>query len=544
MPGGTPRADDEPARDPWLRPFTSTSIWNMPIGSEAQYVAANLPVTKHHALEHSYLMQTSADDPLRPIVRTGGWRDRCSGTERSGRSLHLPDGWMPRPVTDRATPNNPGVFLQPDGRTLYNLGAMGRCSATSPLYAQWPADEQHITDLYGDGRFGAHGASKLSQLGGAIRPGELTGDDPIRHALDLLVWSEHLYWGGSRPSSYRWPASGSDSYAGPERYRGTNPALRMGSLLALPPEVTPEQLSIDTEVGRKLFEALQDYGAYITDDSAWNATYLGVDSTAIGTFPWGDAERDDMAAMVAALHVVANNGPDAVGGGGTPRRPLLPALEPPGGPEVPDDDAPRSAPPPSDLVAWNDVLAADGFRGDDEHPRLADGAWPTWTTFGGTWERRGGEARAAGAGPVVAVVDTGHADVHLSTSITLSEGRAAAGVAFRVRDAEEMLLVSLVRRSGRDAVSLYAIREGHYERLGEVVDAGLRPGRTYTLAVRANGAEISVEVDHALVVRHELGEDDERLFGDNTAHGLRSSLTDRTDDGASSWDSIVIRRAN
>lgn len=337
--------DAAPKRDPWLRPFTSTSIWNMPIGSEADYSPANFDYTDAHALETTYLLKTTTSDPKRELIRIGSWRDRCSGTKSLGTTIRLPDGWRPKPVTSRATPNNSGVFLQPDGRTLINVSAMGRCSDTGPLYGHRPGQSAHITDLYGDGRAGAHGASTLSQIGGAIRPGELTGEEPIAHALDILVWAEHLYWGGSEESSYRWPATSSDSYAGPDRYRGINPELRMGSLLAIPPGVSPESLGVSTGVGRKLFDALQNYGAYVTDDSAWDATYIGVDAEAIDTFPWGDAEREDMAQMVMALNVVANNGPSSIGGGGAPRQPLLPELVPPdGGATTPSTPATQLAP--------------------------------------------------------------------------------------------------------------------------------------------------------------------------------------------------------
>lgn len=343
-------------RDPWLRPFTSDSIWNTPVGSEADLQPANLPYTPHHALEHVYLLRTSADDPLRPIVRTQSWRDRCTGDERSPVELHLPDGWAPENVGPTGpTPNNPGVFLMPDGRTLVNVGAMGRCDPTGPLHGNWPGPDRHVTDIYGDGRGGAHGASLLSQIGGAIRMGELDGGEPIRHALSLLISAEHLYWGGTKESSYRWPAASSDDYAGPDRYLGTNPELRMGSLLVLPPWLRPDAIGVTTEVGHRLFVALRDYGAYITDDSAWDATYLGVESEAIGTFPWGDDERADMARMVQALHVVANNGPSSVGGGGIPRRPLHPELEPPdateAAPEEVDSRPPDTAGPPTPITA-------------------------------------------------------------------------------------------------------------------------------------------------------------------------------------------------
>ncbi len=215
------QGNQQQPRDPWLRPFASDSIWNTPIGSKARYVDANFPVTKYHPLEERYFMRTDPSDPARQLIRTGSWRDRCSGTKRSDVTIDLPNGWMPRQVGPTGpTPNNPGVFLQADGRTLYNMGAMGRCSATGPLFAQWPGPDKFKTDLYGDGRFGGHGASKLSHLGGAIRPGELSGSEPINHVLDLLVWTKHLNWSGNKLSSYRWPASDSDAYAGPARLCG------------------------------------------------------------------------------------------------------------------------------------------------------------------------------------------------------------------------------------------------------------------------------------------------------------------------------------
>jgi hypothetical protein len=109
----------------------------------------------------------------------------------------------------------------------------------------------------------------------------------------------------------------------------------MGSLLALPPWLSPARLGVSTDVGQRLFAAFQDYGAYVTDDSAWDATYIGVQSEAIGTFPWGAAEQADMARMIQALHVVANNGPTSIGGGGVPRAPVHRPLTPPDGPWCP-----------------------------------------------------------------------------------------------------------------------------------------------------------------------------------------------------------------
>lgn len=51
----------------------------------------------------------------------------------------------------------------------------------------------------------------------------------------------------------------------------------MGALLALPTGLAPEDLWVESEVGLKVFHAFQDYGAYITDDTAWDAYALCVE---------------------------------------------------------------------------------------------------------------------------------------------------------------------------------------------------------------------------------------------------------------------------
>ncbi|MEM9746527.1 MAG: hypothetical protein AAF945_07515 [Actinomycetota bacterium] len=547
-----------PTRDPWLRPFTSTSIWNMPIGTGAQYSHANFGYTKHHARETSYLVKTDPSDPVLPVYNMGHWRDRCTGTKDTGLRLHVPDDLQPKPASGQITPNNPAVFLQPDGRTLVNLGALARCGGK--LHADRPGST--ITDLYGDGIEGAHGASYLSQLGGAIRPGDMIGDEPIRHALNILVWADYLYWGGTKESSYRWPARSSDAYAGPERYRGNDPQLRMGSLLALPPNLQPADLGISTREGRKIFEALRDYGAYITDDAAWDATYIGVDEQALDEFPWGTAQQDDMAKMVQSLHVVTNNGPNSTGGGGTPRRPLLPELDgstpvtnpsspggstanPPTGPSGRTEDPLERA----DRLGEFFVIApdvpgrvafADSFNADDA--RLLDQrSNPRWAVFNGTFEARDGAAVVTAAnGAAMALASAGSADVSVKSTITLSNGRAAPGLAVRATDENNGIIASMVLRDGHDRISLHAVHQGEYTLLAEVRAVGLRRGQTYELELVADGSRVSVELDGVSVLSHELSSDLAGRYGSNTSHGLRIMRNSTADDGGSRWNDVVV----
>ena len=121
-------------------------------------------------------------------------------------------------------------------------------------------------NIYGSGIRGGHGGSGMSSIGGSIRRGELTSSQPIRHALKINLWAQrYLYYSSSNPG-YRWPSDRADSYAA-NQYKGTNPKLVMGTLLAIPPVVTEKSLDLQTPAGRKLFQALQNYGGYADDMS-------------------------------------------------------------------------------------------------------------------------------------------------------------------------------------------------------------------------------------------------------------------------------------
>lgn len=320
-------------RDPWYRPYAASSIWNTPIGSGAVYVPSGYPVMTANAVDPVHLVRAAASDPVRQVREPYRWLDRCNPAARpTGLSIRLPDGFVigdARRLPDGTwvTPNNAGVVLDPDGRTVRSFTLMCRDSRGGPLYANHRG-ESATTDLYGDGRLGLHGASRMSILGGAIRPGELTSGRPIAHALDLVLYTK--YAAITADGCFRWPAAGCDGYASPGhpdndgRYRGTVPDLQIGSLLALPPEVTYADLGVTTPVGRLLFDAMQDFGGYWTEDSASERNYLVIDSSAtadIDAFA-RPATKAEFGRIIAAARVVANNGPDTIGGGGTPRAPV------------------------------------------------------------------------------------------------------------------------------------------------------------------------------------------------------------------------------
>ncbi|HEX8914164.1 MAG TPA: hypothetical protein VF796_17580, partial [Humisphaera sp.] len=259
----------EAPRDPWLRPFAATSIWNTPVGSGATYVPAGLAAAKTIGIDAEILVRVPAGSPEKPLLAPKGWETRAGGTTVVG-GLPVPHGLVVPDARKWHTPNNCAAFLLPDGKTVRHVGVLCRPEAGGPVYG-YPFNPD--SDLHGDGAHGSHGGSGLSALGGSVRLGELTSAEPIRHALKVdLFCKKYAYHGPDRPG-YRWPATKADSYAA-KGYGGTNKAVVMGSLLAIPPAVDEASLALKTPVGRKLYAALRDYGAYVVDDAAWDCHYL------------------------------------------------------------------------------------------------------------------------------------------------------------------------------------------------------------------------------------------------------------------------------
>jgi hypothetical protein len=224
-------------------------------------------------------------------------------------------------------------------------------------------------DLYGDGIRGSHGGSGLSAIGGSVRLGELRRlSQGPRHALKLVVYSARDLYNCTTPDDspatgcFRWPAVNADSNA--VAFYGAvsnsnNTAMKMGALLAIPASVDLATMGLQTDPAKQLAWTLQNYGAYINDTQEEQAFTFdaesGPDSNGFFTSfraqfradypelnPINPSEPDsapleqrardntpwsrDMQRLMTALHVVTNNTPSSIGGGGTPRQPLAPPL--------------------------------------------------------------------------------------------------------------------------------------------------------------------------------------------------------------------------
>ena len=328
-------------RDKYRQPFASNSIWNMPIGSSALYQPANIKDWSGWGvfLEEIYIIHRP-NAPLQPVYWSA---DRWSGGSRCTPSTGEIQYWAPLPddfyiaaATPSDTPNNPSGILTADGNSYLQSQPLTRCPGSSYTTGfQGPT-----VSLYGDGRLGSQGGSHLSAVGGTIRRGEFAAGK-IPHALKTVLHPSNLSataGPGCTNPGCRWPATSSDCGSTACGYTGTNPGVKMGSLLALPP--TYNCSSLRTVPGRVVCEALRDYGTYVVD-TGWGPAYLpaerGPDGTVEAEFqslygypmkqssmshPWSQ----DWKQLVLALQVVDNNSATTIGGGGTPRQPLAPPI--------------------------------------------------------------------------------------------------------------------------------------------------------------------------------------------------------------------------
>ena len=355
-------------RNPLLQPFATSSIWNMPIGSQAAFAPANLTANPASSdsgttnvqwavvfgLDSEHIILT----PTAPVVQIYYEGNAWSGSSRCGATSTGSDNGFPVSVPIPASytvpsdnGNDGAAILAPDGQTLIQFQPLALCNAGG---SGTGASMAPTVNLYGPGILGAHGGSGMSSIGGSIRVGELRpGQVGMQHALKVDMNYYEYYHASSQAQSYRWPAVTSDgawqnyglTSGGAQGANYSNPAMVMGALLAIPSSVSIGSLNLQTEPGKQLAWTLQNYGAYIVDSSTDCCFNFSEEESPVGSvsaqfqsdygFPMmvrfnsGSAWAQDIETIRTVLQVVNNNGPNSIGGGGTPLQPLAPQISAP-----------------------------------------------------------------------------------------------------------------------------------------------------------------------------------------------------------------------
>ena len=294
-----------PEGDVRLLPFAADSVWRQPIGDTAEPAEAGTsPQTEALRVGSEVDSSDSTDSWINaeqyslPVVQA----DACdplvtfdveSGTDDLGDTpVRIPDDARPAEGTDSHL-----LVLQPDHRTVVE---MWTAEHTGP--GQWKAGRVEVVDLHGSGIGPDNGVRAYggSALGGLIRTWEIDPADPnytdgvIRHPLAMALPSSMLSYTGGDPGydadgygtalGYVAPATEQD-YDSAWTYGGPIP---MGSRIVLPRDVDLDSLDLTPEQ-RAIAQALQDYGAYVTDRTSDGTVAYYAEPTA--PKPWLDVVR-------------------------------------------------------------------------------------------------------------------------------------------------------------------------------------------------------------------------------------------------------------
>src|SRR5947209_5835268 len=266
----------------------------------------------------SYDLILDPSAPCTPVyLNSDAWTGRSRCDIQGGVLFEAPiaAGFVVPGADPTFTPNHAVAILDADGKTLIQGQPYTHCTADGPVTMWWFQKDEQVD---GTGVSGGHGGSKLSSIGGTIRLGELVPGGMIRHAMKVSLDAHANLFFDTSTGGFRWPATVAD-FCAPTCYGGTNPALRMGALLALPPGF--EMSSLETDAARILARGFLDYGAYVVDNAGWSVYGLDTEFSTAGSVEqefarsWGfsmtPAAKDvpwarDMDRIFGALAVVDN----------------------------------------------------------------------------------------------------------------------------------------------------------------------------------------------------------------------------------------------
>jgi hypothetical protein len=315
--------------DLYLNPFNKESAHHRPIGSGAQYAAASHPATKDWLKASTLginvgapwgvsMAQTVASDPFMTIAAFA----KCDGVSQVPVTIRMPKAGFVTKVVYNANGCTDGVVVvhdKPTGKPHqlrqydWNNG-----KPRAGQYRTWPIKGLGHGVKPGD-RIGTS-ASGVAAMFGLLRGEEINvAGRPVQHALQMVLPR-------TNPSTcnvmigktFKLPAVSMDGgWAGTNVNTGNIP---YGALMALPPAVSIAGLGL-SEPGKRLAQALRDYGIYLVDGG-------GCQNGAIRADQHVNAAtlkllKQDIPKLYKKMRMVLNNDvlTSPVSGGGTPLAP-------------------------------------------------------------------------------------------------------------------------------------------------------------------------------------------------------------------------------
>lgn len=236
----------------------------------------------------NYEVTATNSDPSRTLYVPDTWDDRDSGTTPQG-TIHVPASFVLPDASPGDTPNNPTIILNTDTYAATFLNACARPSGTGNIWGY-----QSTPNM-------THNGSGL--IGGQVKQTELDAG-LVAHAIGINVWGETYL--SNDGTGYVSPATKADSnfdvVDDANYYGGNLTTLKMGTRLAIPSSVSAASLGVTTPAALTVYRALVDYGAYIVDNTAWDAVSLQTDANAATTL---NALSTEILALFGAMRIVS-----------------------------------------------------------------------------------------------------------------------------------------------------------------------------------------------------------------------------------------------
>jgi hypothetical protein len=224
-------------------------------------------------------------------------------TGQSLGTIEIPKGTeVPRPITQYSNGvaganNSVTTFIQPDGEEVSfaktYIGPSSQVGDGSDVLIGAPVGQT--------GWFGNEVALTTADATAALHNGTAPA-----HALGVVVPLNVL---SNADNGVAGPSKYADSNY-QEEYTGTDPNIRLGSLLSVPDNVTAQSLGLQTNMGKAVLASVEQYGAYIADTTPTDNTFslettLGVQNQ-ITQSGQGQAFAQDLNKIMAAADVVTS----------------------------------------------------------------------------------------------------------------------------------------------------------------------------------------------------------------------------------------------
>lgn len=297
-------------RDPTQIPFSSYSVFNLPLGSGAQWqynsqLASAGVVINTAGGWNENIYASGASDPGVMVTVMGS-----SGGRKGTYTLHIPANAQPAgPPLSQGGDN----AITIDDTTTHTWWSFAEFQWTSPTTAV-AGQGSYEPD---DGSGIAFDHSNWDQGVGTLRESDLRAG-MIAHMLRAELPADMLKSYGSRSSDmapYAWPQTQEDS-DGPQRYTGT---IYYGVTFGIPANVR-EPPDIASDAGADmLWRALQHHGAMVRDSAGGSRhVVFQADQNVDPADPLIQGMQRYGRKIMSHVEILTNQGPDSVNGGGSP----------------------------------------------------------------------------------------------------------------------------------------------------------------------------------------------------------------------------------